>query len=126
MATHSNARALCPHQRNLTDDMIKILGNAGGATGINFGPEFLNEDITCKDSTAALMAKHARHIADVGGIDCVGIGSDFDGIMGNLEISDCSKLAVLESALAKEGFSGDEIEKIFYKNVLRVMEDAMK
>lgn len=126
VATHSNARALCPHQRNLTDDMIKILGNAGGATGINFGPEFLNEDITCKDSTAALMAKHARHIADVGGIDCVGIGSDFDGIMGNLEISDCSKLAVLESALAKEGFSGDEIEKIFYKNVLRVMEDAMK
>ncbi|MEZ3436360.1 MAG: dipeptidase [Lachnospiraceae bacterium] len=126
IATHSNCRALCPHPRNLTDDMLRTLGNAGGVTGINFGPEFLNEDIECKDSTAALMAKHARHMADTGGIDCVGIGSDFDGIQGNLEISDCSKVYLLEDALKKEGFSGGEIEKIFWKNTFRVIEDAMK
>ena len=106
--------------------MLRTLGNAGGVTGINFGPEFLNEDIECKDSTAALMAKHARHMADTGGIDCVGIGSDFDGIQGNLEISDCSKVYLLEDALKKEGFSGGEIEKIFWKNTFRVIEDAMK
>lgn len=125
-ATHSNCRALGPHQRNMTDDMIRILGNAGGVSGINFGPEFLNADVECKDSTAVLMAKHARHMADVGGIDVVGLGSDFDGIMGNLEIADCSQMGKLEAALSKEGFSGDEIEKIFYKNVLRVMKDAVK
>ncbi|MCC8164246.1 MAG: dipeptidase [Lachnospiraceae bacterium] len=125
VATHSNARALSPHRRNLTDEIIRTLGKAGGVAGINFGPEFLNKDISCKDSTAALMARHARHMANVGGIDCVGIGSDLDGISGNLQISDCSKMSLLEDALSKEGFSGGEIEKIFYKNVIRVMEDAM-
>lgn len=124
-ATHSNAMALCPHQRGLTDDQLRVLGNAGGVTGLNFGPEFLNQDITCKDSTAALLAKHARHIANVGGIDCVGIGSDFDGIEGNIEVEDCSKLYLLEDALKKEGFSENEVEKIFYKNVLRVLKDAL-
>ncbi|MCD7744691.1 MAG: dipeptidase [Lachnospiraceae bacterium] len=126
VATHSNARAISPHPRNLTDDMIRTLGNAGGVTGINFAACFLNEDTTCKDSTAVMMARHARHIADVGGVDCVGIGTDFDGIGGNLEISDCSQMSILENALSKEGFTGNEIEKIFYKNVLRVMEEAMK
>lgn len=126
VATHSNCRAIGPHQRNLTDDMIRILGNAGGVSGINFGPEFLNSDIECKDSTAKMMAKHARHMADVGGIEVVALGSDFDGIEGNLEVSDCSKLDKLERALSKEGFSQDAIEKIFYKNVLRVMKDSVK
>ncbi|MCC8067421.1 MAG: dipeptidase [Clostridiales bacterium] len=126
VATHSNARAISPHPRNLTDEMIRILGNAGGVTGINFAACFLNEDITCKDSTAVMMARHARHIADVGGVDCVGIGTDFDGIGGNLEISDCAHMSILEDALSKEGFTGNEIEKIFYKNVFRVMEDAMR
>lgn len=125
-ATHSNCISLSPHQRNLTDDQIRVLGNAGGVSGINFGPEFLNQDVTCKDSTAALMARHARHMADVGGIDCVGLGSDFDGIEGNLEVSDCSMLGLLEAALEKEHFSQTDIEKIFYKNVLRVMKDAVK
>ena len=125
-ATHSNCTALCPHPRNLTDDQIRVLGNAGGVTGINFAPEFLNEDMTSKTSTAARMAMHARHIADVGGVECVGIGSDLDGIFGNLEISDCSKMQLLADALEKEGFTGSEIEKIFYRNVLRVMKDSMK
>lgn len=126
VATHSNCRVLCPHQRNLKDDMIRILGNAGGISGINFGPEFLNEDITCKDSTVALMAKHARHMANIGGVDCVALGSDLDGIGGNLEISNSSSMGLLEAALQKEGFTGSEIEKIYYGNALRVMKEAMK
>lgn len=60
------------------------------------------------------------------GVDCVGIGSDFDGISGNLEISDCAKVCLLEDALKKEGFSSDEIEKIFYQNVIRVMKDTLR
>lgn len=126
LATHSNSRALCPHTRNLTDGQLRILGNAGGVTGLNFGPEFLNPDIRCKDSTVVQIARHARHIANVGGVECVGIGSDFDGIEGNLEISDCTKVYLLEDALKRETFSSNEIEKIFYKNILRVMKDAME
>lgn len=126
VATHSNSRALCPHQRNLTDEQLKVLGDTGSVTGINFGPEFLNQDVTCKKSTAALMAKHARHMADVGGVECVGIGSDFDGIMGELEIGSCAEIGLLEQALKGEGFSEADIEKIFYQNVLRVLKDSVK
>ena len=126
VATHSNCRAIGPHQRNLTDDMIRVLADKGGVAGINFGPEFLNPDVECRDSTVALMARHARHMADIGGVDVIGLGSDLDGIMGNLEIYDCAQMYKLEDALSKEGFSGDDIEKIFYKNVLRVMKDSTK
>lgn len=125
-ATHSNCRQLSPHQRNLTDDMIRVLGGKGGVAGINFGPEFLNKDISCKDSTALLMAEHALHMSNIGGIECVGIGTDFDGINGNLEIADCSQMDVLEHALQKKGFTGSGIEKIFYKNVRRIVGDTMK
>ena len=126
VATHSNCRALSPHQRNLTDEMIRTLADAGGVSGINFSPNFLNEDITARSSTARLMAKHARHMADTGGIECVALGSDLDGIEGDLEVYDCAQLVRLEDALLKEGFSFSDIEKIFYKNVLRVMKDAVK
>ena len=125
-ATHSNCRALCPHPRNLTDDMIRVLANAGGIAGINFGPEFLNADVNDRNSTAQCMALHARHMADVGGIECVALGSDLDGIDGNLEIYDGTQMEKLERALSRQGFSESEIEKIFFGNVLRVMKDAMK
>ena len=126
VATHSNCISICPHQRNLTDEQVKILGNKGGVAGINFGPEFLNENVKCKDSTVEKIVKHIRHMADIGGIECVGLGSDFDGIEGNLEISDCSKFYILEEKLREEGFTESDIEKIFYKNILRVMKDSIK
>lgn len=94
--------------------------------GLNFGPEFLNRDITCRDSSAELIAKHARHMADVGGIGCVGLGGDLDGVEGNLEIGDPSKMELLEEALKRQGSTHDEIEKIFYKNAERLIKEAMK
>lgn len=126
VATHSNVRALSPHQRNLTDDMLRILGDAGGVAGINFGPEFLNADTTCKDSTTAQIAAHARYMADCGGVDCVALGSDFDGIEGNLEVNSPLKMELLEASLKAEGFTSNEIDKIAHRNVLRVMEAAVK
>lgn len=126
IATHSNSFALSSHPRNLTDDQIRRIGDVGGVIGLNFGPEFLNKDVTCKKSTADLIAKHARYIADMGGTECIGIGSDFDGIIGDLEINDCSKIDLLYHALKRENFAESEIEKIFYVNVIRVMKDAMK
>lgn len=90
VATHSNCAALRAHTRNLSDDQLRTLGNAGGVAGLNYGPEFLNSNLRCRDSTTAQIARHARHMANVGGVECVALGSDFDGIEGNLEIRDCA------------------------------------
>jgi membrane dipeptidase len=122
VASHSNARGLCRHYRNLTDDMIKKLANRGGIIGLNYSPNFLEEGETEKDchSTVALIAKHARYITNLGGIACLSLGSDFDGIEGNLEMKNCSMLPLLEEAMKKEGFQQSELEAIFYKNVLSI------
>ena len=93
-ASHSNCRALAPHCRNLTDEMIRALANKGGLVGLNYCSGFLDnqpEEKLCR-STTALMAKHAAHFKQVGGIEIIGLGSDFDGIGGKLEMDDCSKL----------------------------------
>ncbi len=71
------------------------------------------------------MVRHVLHFIDVGGIECVGLGTDFDGIGGILEIDDSSKMPILADELKKAGLSDDQLEKIFYKNVLRVMKDAL-
>ena len=111
-ASHSNCRALAPHCRNLTDEMIRALANKGGLVGLNYCSGFLDnqpEEKLCR-STTALMAKHAAHFKQVGGIEIIGLGSDFDGIGGKLEMDDCSKLPLLADALRCEGFTEDEVE----------------
>ena len=124
VASHSNARAVCSVARNLDDEMIKLLAQRGGVMGLNYCSAFIEENdegytpIEC-------MVKHIRHIADVGGIDCIGLGSDFDGIESRLEIRDASGLPKFYEAL-KKYFSEEEIEKIFYKNVLRVYKEVLK
>ena len=125
VATHSNSRALSPHPRNLTDEMLRRLGEAGGVTGLNFAPQFLNRDTTREDSTAALLARHAKHIANVAGEDSVAIGSDFDGMTGELEIYDPTRMSRLAYAFADAGFTEAQIEKIIYKNALRVFADTL-
>lgn len=125
VASHSNCRALSNHQRNLTDEMIPLMANAGGVAGINFAPAFLAEDITSKDSLVSDMVRHIKHFVKVGGIECVGMGSDFDGIGGNLEVKDASMMQMIFEALRKEGFSEDQIEKIAYTNVLRVIKETL-
>lgn len=121
VASHSNCRALAPHCRNLTDEMIRAMADRGCIAGLNFCASFLDDQPTAEQcrSTAALMAKHAAHFKQVGGIEMIALGSDFDGIGGDLEISDCSKMELLAHALRAEGFTEDEAEAIFYKNALR-------
>lgn len=126
IASHSNARILSPHRRNMTDDMIKVLGEKGGVVGLNFGPEFLNEDISNKDSTIELMIKHLNHMRNIGGNDIIAFGSDFDGIRGNLEVDSCDKMPLIFQALKKAGWSEGLIEKAAFKNALRVIKDTMK
>ena len=126
-ASHSNCRALAPHCRNLTDEMIRALANKGGLVGLNYCSGFLDnqpEEKLCR-STTALMAKHAAHFKQVGGIEIIGLGSDFDGIGGKLEMDDCSKLPLLADALRREGFTEDEVEAIFYRNARRFFEENL-
>lgn len=126
VATHSNCRALAPHQRNLTDEMIRALAEKGGVSGINFGPEFLTADTKATVQRVDSMISHIQHFINVGGIDCVGLGSDFDGIRGDLEIGSSDKVPLLFDAMGRAGFSDDQIEKLAYKNVLRVMKESVK
>ncbi|WP_139905274.1 dipeptidase [Clostridium thermarum] len=123
IASHSNARSITNNPRNLTDDMIKILADRGGLTGLNFFSGFLGE---YNIATVEDMVKHVKHIYKIGGIDVLALGSDFDGISTPVEFEDCSKMDVLYNSLIKNGFSEDEADKIFYKNALRVIKEVMK
>lgn len=123
IASHSNARTVTNHARNLTDEMIRLLAEKGGVMGLNFCSEFLGDSIV---SSLEEITMHASHIKNVGGIDVLCLGSDFDGIMNEVEIKDASEFYKLEDALKKKGFTESEIEKVFYKNVLRVFDECLK
>lgn len=129
VASHSNARIKTMHSRNLTDDMIKKLSNNGGITGINFCSAFLLEKIPRSEKQMAMisdMLNHIKHIRSIGGIDVISLGSDFDGIENPVEIKNSGQMNKLAIALQKEGFKSEEIEKIFYKNAMRVIKDVLK
>lgn len=125
VASHSNCRSLAPATRNLTDEMIRALADCGGVAGLNFEPTFLNADRTDKVSRVSRMCDHVIHLIDKGGIECVGIGTDFDGIGGKFEIEDCTDMPLLFAALHLRGLSDDAIEKIAYGNVARVIRETM-
>lgn len=118
VASHSNARSVCSISRNLTDEMIRLIDERKGVIGINYYGPFLEEGQT--HSRVAAMVKHIQYIKEVGSIDVIGLGSDFDGIEGKLEIRNAGNMHLLLDALKEAGFSEEEIDKITSKNVLRV------
>lgn len=126
IASHSNARGISPHRRNLTDDMIRIIGEKGGVIGLNFCASFLNENAQGPNSTIEMMIKHLNYIRNVGGEDVLALGTDLDGIEGNLEIDSCNKMPLLFDVLEKAGWSSKLIEKFAYENSLRVIKETMK
>ena len=103
--------------------MIKLLAEKGGLMGINFCSDFLGHQNV---SSIEEMIFHIKHIKNVGGIDVLAIGSDFDGIENEVEIKDVSEFDKLYIALKNNNFKEVEIEKIFYKNVIRVFEETLK
>ena len=120
VASHSNARALCCHPRNLTDEMIKALAEKGGVTGVNFYPYFLQEN---GKATVADIANHIWHIYQVGGEDVIAIGTDFDGFdEGELDISDMGEMNLVYNAIQKRGFTERQVDKIFSGNIVRVLQ----
>ena len=105
--------------------MIRALADRGGVMGLNFCPEFLTPDAAGRESRVEDLVAMARHEKRVGGIEVVAIGSDFDGIDGDLEIPDAARMPLLADGLSRGGFTDDEIDKILSGNVLRVIRDAI-
>lgn len=129
VASHSNSNTICPICRNLTDEMIKVLGERGGFTGLNFCEDFITPNKSLSHNPKELQEKliaHAKHIVNVGGIDVLALGSDFDGIEGNAWLQDASCYPSFYDALKKSGFTESDLDKIFYKNVLRVYQEVLK
>ena len=119
LASHSNSRTVCNHKRNMTDEMIKKLADCGGVMGLNLGPEFLAEG--SEDSRVEDMVKHILHIRNIAGIDVLALGSDFDGVHGNMDIHGPESWPKLEAALLAAGLSEDELDKIWWANAERVL-----
>lgn len=123
VASHSNARSITPHSRNLTDDMIKVLADHGGVIGLNFCGAFLGDS---KISRVEDMVSHILHIRQVGGTEVIALGTDFDGISPELEIEDMGQIGKLIRALERAGFTDAELDKFLWQNSLRVIQDSLK
>ena len=113
VASHSNSRAVCPHRRNLTDAMLRALADRGCLVGVNFYAGFLGPHGT---SRLADLTRHIRHMIQVGGLDLVALGSDFDGIDCPLELEDAGHMDRLVQAMEGAGFTPREIEAVCWKN----------
>jgi membrane dipeptidase len=162
IASHSSARALTNHPRNLTDAMIAALAKKGGVVQVNFNCNFVSErfraaqaaeeprlearfkevtagkklnevetdgtyqrlrlEMKLSRATLADVVDHIDHVRQIGGIDAVGIGSDFNGITCAPEgLDDVSKFPNLTRALLERGYTEADIKKIYSGNLLRVM-----
>jgi membrane dipeptidase len=148
MASHSSCRALTDVPRNMTDEMIAALARKGGVIQINFNCGFLNNATVAREkiwenshpnatdddykkafasgelprATLADVVAHIDHAVKVGGIDHVGLGSDFDGVPCTpMGLDDVSKFPNLTRALLEQGYSAKDIRKIYGGNLLRVM-----
>lgn len=128
VASHSNARSLASHPRNLTDDMIRALAERGGVAGINFCAAFLRDEEDGKEPVHSYcrdMVAHMKHMRRTGGIGCIGLGTDFDGITSQVELVDCSGMQMLADEMSRQGFTTGEIEAVFYGNVLRLYKELL-
>jgi membrane dipeptidase len=138
IASHSACRAVTDVPRNMTDDMIKKLAEKGGVIQININCGFISQksadaaktapkDAPAVRATLADVVAHIDHAKQVGGIDAIGIGTDFDGITCTPEgLDDVSKFPNLTRALLEKGYTPVEIKKIYGGNTLRLMRQVEK
>jgi membrane dipeptidase len=122
VATHSNAYALCPSSRNLTDPQLDAIAASDGMVGLNFAVNFLREDAR-RDANTPLdvMVRHVDYLVERVGIDRLGFGSDFDGVLISREIGDVSGLPKLLSALRDRGYDDHALAKLAHENWVRVL-----
>ena len=125
-ASHSSCRALADSPRNMTDEMIAALAKKGGVIQVNFSCGFLTKRASPPASLEDVV-EHIDHAVKAGGIDAVGIGSDFDGITcAPKGLEDVSKFPGLTRALLEKGYKPADLRKIYGGNILRVMRAVEK
>ena len=119
IATHSNAKTICDHPRNLDDNQIRAIISRGGLIGLNLYPPFINGAETAR---LCDLFKHAEHILNLGGCEILSIGSDFDGADLDKKWDNLDKIPNLFDEFSK--YFGTKIaEKIFYKNAYKFFEN---
>ncbi len=123
IASHSNAKSICDHPRNLTDEQIKAIAQRGGVIGINFCPDFLSG----KNPGIGTITAHIEHVVSIAGEESAGLGSDFDGIGSPPEgIAGVQDLGKVAEHLLKMNYSEETVKKIAGLNFLRVMKKILK
>ena len=156
--SHSSARALTNHARDVPDSILKLVAANRGAVMVNFNPGFVSEAVrawgdsvtarvarlraagadsvaradslrvweaAAPHATLAQVADHIEHIRQVAGIDCVGLGSDFDGITEvPVGLEDVSKFPDLIAELLRRGWTEADVKKVAGLNTLRVLREA--
>ncbi|HEY2674465.1 MAG TPA: dipeptidase [Rugosimonospora sp.] len=159
--SHSSARALCDHPRNVPDAVLKRVGDSGGIVMVTFVPGFLTED--CREwmaeqgafeatievpddspqwrnelaawvrshprppCTVADVADHVEHVREVAGLDCVGLGSDFDGIAATPDgLADVAGYPNLLAELSGRGWPDSDLAKLTWHNALRVIRETAR
>jgi len=123
IASHSNARSICKHPRNLRDEQLKAVAERGGVVGMNFYTQFVVDE---GPATLEDLMRHVRHIADLVGPRHIGLGSDFDGISAWPEgLGGVQDYPNLRLALTQAGFSAEESEGILGGNLRRVLQEVL-
>lgn len=122
VATHSNAHAVSPHSRNLTDKQLAAIAESDGIVGLNFAVCFLRADGQNRaDTPLDQMLQHLDHLISVVGEDRVGLGSDYDGATVPQDVTSVADLPNLRQAMVAHGYDAELIEKLCHKNWLRVL-----
>jgi len=122
VATHSNAYAVCPSSRNLTDRQLDAIRDSDGIVGLNFAVNFLREDAARDaDTPLDVMVRQVDHLVEKVGIDRVGFGSDFDGVLISQQIGDVTGLPRLMTALRERGYDDGALRKLAHENWIRVL-----
>jgi membrane dipeptidase len=122
VATHSNAHALCPASRNLTDRQLDAIRDSGGIVGVNFAVTFLREDgMRGTETPISEIVRHVAYLAERMGVDHVAFGSDFDGAAVPDELGGVAGLPKLVDALHAAGFDDEAVAKITHENWLRIL-----
>jgi len=130
VVTHGAVHALCPSSRNISDFEIDAIADSGGVLGIFFEPINIKLQMSAdsgfmNDVELEAIVKHFEYVVHRVGIDFVAMGSDFDGAEMPGVLRDVSCLPKLLNAFSEKGYSKDDIEKIAYKNWLRVLGDTL-
>lgn len=133
--SHSSAQALCPHPRNVPDDILTLVKKRNSVVMVNFAPDFISCTVSgskhglpktdYKHATLGRVVDHIMHIVSVAGVEHVGLGSDFDGMPNEARgLEDVSKFPDLIAELLRRGLDDEDAAKIAGGNVLRVWRDV--